>query len=256
MGHGGPDPRHVLRRQYENHVLLWGSNGPAEVRIMGNVLLDRAEVLMGARTEQGPDGNSYWVGAPGRHGHRLLAPRREYHGHTDDCLALIHHEGQHEHHQTQHSRHQHHGRLDEFERQETRDMHIVRDSWWERDMPHEHVMWRGHTTHEVSSSSEGPYGGGFTHHGYHPGHHPGHGRGAGYGYGGHYQQGINPPHHIGDHLGPYGSRNRPRHTAGSRFQGGFLHGREHNLAGPYGGGHHARYPVEEHLGAYSDDECE
>ncbi len=78
MGCGGPDPRHVLRRSYQNHVLRWGSNGPAEVRIMTDILLDRAEVLMGARTEQGPDGNSYWVGAPGRHdGHRLLAPHRE-----------------------------------------------------------------------------------------------------------------------------------------------------------------------------------
>ncbi len=112
-------------------------------------------------------------------------------------------------------------------------------------------MWRGHTTHEIFGRSGGfPY----------PGHHPGHGRGAGHGcgahgYGGHHQQGTHRPNHIENHHGPYASRNRPRHNAGSRFQGGFSHGREQDLAGLYGG-HHASYPAEEYFGEYSDDEYE
>ena len=82
-GFGGPDPRVVLRQRYEDQVCQWRSRGAAEESVLTNIMIDRAEILVGARTEQGPDGRYYWVGDHRNGGgHRILTPHREY---LEDC---------------------------------------------------------------------------------------------------------------------------------------------------------------------------
>ena len=82
MGHGGPDPRHVLRHQYENEMRHWRSQGSAVDVSLNRTMLGRAEILMGARTVQGSDGRSYWVGSQGGLTHRLSIPTRKCYGYA------------------------------------------------------------------------------------------------------------------------------------------------------------------------------
>ena len=241
IGRSGLDPRHALRGRYQDDIFIWRSQGPTEERAMMNILLDRAEILMQARTEQGPDGVYYWVGAPGNLGmHRISVPFREYE-HVGGYLLLTNREGHHEYHSRQHVDHPHHDHRGGFERQGTRELHR------ERVTTREHVTWREHSTPEMFGPRERSYGEGFSHH---------HHLHLGHNYGMHSQQGVHPSHHEEFHRGPCGSGGRQRHIAGSRFRGGFLHGREEDLAGPYAGGHHAGILAQDLFGNHSDDESE
>ena len=84
VGHGGPDPKHVLRHQYENEMRQWRSHGSAVDVSLNRTMLVRAETLMGARTVQGSDGRSYWVGSQGGLEHRLSIPTRKFYGNTGE----------------------------------------------------------------------------------------------------------------------------------------------------------------------------
>ena len=77
MGHGGPDPRHVLRQQYEDEMRRWRSQGSAVDVCVNRNMIGRAELLMGARAVQGSDGRSYWVGSQGGLQQRLSISNRK-----------------------------------------------------------------------------------------------------------------------------------------------------------------------------------